>query len=299
MSSAKSDRLLEETETTGTDKEEFGKDAHWEVVRADTSDDRDWLADAPVCSLLKTHHISHVGRMWASAPFEVIRSEASGTFALIVLEGEGETLIDGERRTVVENEICLLPAFVPTAIRAKSDQVWHFAWVRYEETRETSPILSSNSPVIHKGSVQPLNYAIAGLAAEMQREGHEPATLHHWVELIHGFVARAARPFQGDDRLWRVWKEVERDLARDWKLKDLEEIAHLSQEHLRRLAQQQLGRSPIQQITHLRMRRAVSLLAATEDKVETIAREVGYENPFTFSNAFKRWTGKRPSEYRD
>lgn len=291
--------MAKETESDGIDVDRFGEETRWEAVRADTSDNRAWLADAPVCSLLQTHHIAHVGRMWASAPFEVIRSEASGTFALIVLEGEGETLVDGEWRTMVENEICLLPAFVPTAIRAKSDKIWHFAWVRYEEARETSPILSSNSPVIHKGTVQPLNFAIAGLAAEMSRENLEPATLHHWVELVHGFVARAARPFQGDDRLWRVWKEVERDLSRDWKLKDLEKIAHLSQEHLRRLAQQQLGRSPIQQITHLRMRRAVSLLASTEDKIETIAHEVGYENPFTFSNAFKRWTGKRPSDYRD
>ena len=72
----------------------------------------------------------------------------------------------------------------------------------------------------------------------------------------------------------------------------------MSQEHLRRLSRQQLGRSPIQQITHLRMRRAVSLLASTGDKVETIAREVGYENPFTFSNAFKRWTGLTPARWR-
>jgi AraC-like DNA-binding protein len=291
--------MVEKSRKSNGDIEHFGSKTRWEVVRAGSGDTRAWLAEAPVCSLLQTHHIAHVGRMWARSPFEVMRSEASGTFALIVLEGEGETLIDGNWRTVVENEICLLPAFVPTSIRAKSDQVWHFAWVRYEEARETSPILSSNSPVIHKGSVHPLNHAIAGLAAEMKREHCEPATLHHWVELIHGFVARAARPFQGDDRLWRVWKEVERDLARDWTLKDLEKIGHLSGEHLRRLSQQQLGRSPIQQITHLRMRRAVSLLASTEAKVETIAKEVGYENPFTFSNAFKRWTGKRPSDYRE
>lgn len=281
------------------DRETFGPATLWEVVRADASDQRAWLADAPVCPLLQTHHISHVGRMWARVPFEVIRSESSGTFALIVLEGEGETRIDGEWRTVVAGDICLLPAFAPTAIRAKNDSVWHYAWVRYEEARETSPIISSNSPVIQQGAVHTLNHAIAGLAAEMKRADAEPATLHHWVELIHGFVTRSARPFQGDDRLWRVWQEVERDLARNWKLKDLERIAHLSQEHLRRLSLQQLGRSPIQQITHLRMRRAVTLLTSTSEKVETIARAVGYESPFTFSNAFKRWTGRRPSEYRE
>ena len=74
------------------DTEVFGKSTRWEVVRADAGDQRPWLAKAPICPLLKTHHIAHVGRMWASAPFEVIRSEASGTFALIGLQGEGETL---------------------------------------------------------------------------------------------------------------------------------------------------------------------------------------------------------------
>ncbi|MFN0075861.1 MAG: helix-turn-helix transcriptional regulator [Prosthecobacter sp.] len=281
------------------DKEHLGESTRREVVRADGRDQRSWLVDAPICPLLKTHHIAHVGRMWASAPFEVVRAEASGTFALITLEGEGEILIDGEWRAVAQNEICLLPAFAPTGIRAKKGDVWHFAWVRYEEARETSPILSSNSPVIHQGIVQPLSHAIAGLAAEVQRQDCEPATLHHWVELIHGFVARAARPYQGDDRLWCVWQAVERDLTRDWALEGLAKIAHVSQEHLRRLAQQQLGRSPIQHITYLRMRRAVALLTSTGDKLEVIANVVGYDNPFTFSNAFKRWTGRRPSAYRD
>ncbi len=280
------------------DAEVFGDSTRWETVRADTGDERAWLADAPVCSLLKTHHIAHVGRMWASQPFRVIRAEASGTFALIGLEGEGEILIDGNWRTVVADEICLLPAFAHTGIRARDKRTWNFAWVRYEEERERAPILSSNSPVIHKGAALPLGYAIAGLAAELAHETSGPATLHHWVELIHGFVTRAARPYQGDDRLWRVWEEVAKDLTRNWQLKDLAWIAHLSQEHLRRLAQQQLGRSPVQQVTYLRIRRAIELLASRDDKVETIACEVGYENPFTFSNAFKRWTGKRPSEYR-
>ena len=287
------------TEQVSCDRETFGKATRLEVVRSDQSDDRSWLADAAICSLLKNHDIAHVGRMWASSSFEVMRSDASGTFVLVVLEGEGETLIDGEWRTVVANEICLLPPFVPTVIRTKGKKKWHFAWVRYEESREISPILTSNSPVIHRGHVHPLNFSIAGLAAEMRRDEPESSALHHWVELIHGFVARAARPFHDDDRLWRVWKEVENDLGRNWSLQDLGEIGSLSKEHLRRLSREQLGRSPMQQVTHLRMREAVALLTETEDKIESIALAVGYENPFTFSNAFKRWTGKRPSEYRE
>ncbi|MFK5921417.1 MAG: AraC family transcriptional regulator [Verrucomicrobiota bacterium] len=277
----------------------LGDSTRLEVVRADAGDSREWLRDALLCSLFKDHHIAHVGRMWACPPFQIRRAEASGTFVLVGIEGEGETLIDGEWRTVGQGEICLLPAFAPTEIRARNNDTWEFAWVRYEEERERAPILSSNSPVIHKGIVHPLAYAIAGLAAELENDQAEPAALHHWVELIHGFVQRAARPYQGDDRLWRVWEAVEKDLTKNWRLEDLEKIAHLSQEHLRRLSQQQLGRSPVQQVTYLRMRRAVELLASSDDKIESVAYEVGYENPFTFSNAFKRWTGRRPSEYRE
>lgn len=281
-----------------TDREQFGPETRWECVRSDTHDPRPWLADAPVCALLKNHHIAHIGRMWARSPFEVIRSEASGTFALVGLEGGGATLVDGKWRTLSTGDICLLPAFAPTGIRATSKQVWSFGWVRYHESRDTSPILSTNSPVIHQGEVHTLSHAIAGLFRETSGTQGDAGASHHWVELIHGFVVRAARPYQGDDRLWRVWQEVEKDLARDWQLDDLAAIGNISTEHLRRLAQKQLGRSPIQQVAYLKMRQAAALLTATDGKIESIGRRVGYENPFTFSNAFKRWTGRRPTDFR-
>ena len=51
------------------------------------------------------------------------------------------------------------------------------------------------------------------------------------------------------------------------------------------------------QVIFLRMRRAAELLSTTNDKMETIATAVGYQNPFVFSNTFKKWTGWRPSEF--
>ena len=136
------------------DVETFGASTRYEVVRGQEGDERGWISDAPSCELLKAHHISHVGRMWAKPPFTVIRADASGTFVLVGLGGRGETLIDGKWRGVKAGEICLLPAFAHTGIRAANKKVWSFAWVRYEESRETLPILSSSSPVIHAGSVR-------------------------------------------------------------------------------------------------------------------------------------------------
>jgi YesN/AraC family two-component response regulator len=51
-------------------------------------------------------------------------------------------------------------------------------------------------------------------------------------------------------------------------------------------------------VTWLRMRKAAELLSTTNLKIETISHEVGYQNPFVFSNTFKKWIGWRPSEHR-
>jgi AraC-like DNA-binding protein len=119
-----------------------------------------------------------------------------------------------------------------------------------------------------------------------------------WSQLIHAYVLRFARPCHQPDQLRVLWERVESRLAEPWTLEKLAQEAGYSREHLRRLCHRQLGRSPMHQVTYLRMRRAAELLATTELTVEAVAHQVGYHNPFVFSNAFTRWIGWRPSEYR-
>jgi AraC-like DNA-binding protein len=51
-------------------------------------------------------------------------------------------------------------------------------------------------------------------------------------------------------------------------------------------------------VAYLRLRRAAELLATTEHTVGAIAQQVGYQNAFVFSNAFTKWIGWRPSQFR-
>ncbi len=47
-----------------------------------------------------------------------------------------------------------------------------------------------------------------------------------------------------------------------------------------------------------RLRRACKLLAETGNPIQEIARNVGYDNPLTFSKIFKSYYGISPREYR-
>jgi transcriptional regulator GlxA family with amidase domain len=55
----------------------------------------------------------------------------------------------------------------------------------------------------------------------------------------------------------------------------------------------------MQHVTHLRMRRAETLLQSTTAKLAVIARMVGYENVFAFSTAFRRIYHVPPSLRRE
>jgi AraC-like DNA-binding protein len=183
------------------------------------------------------------------------------------------------------------------ALKCLPTKPWTFAWVRYDESREVHPIISSDSPVIGSFSSTPLQSAIEGLHCEAGGEA-APALLHHWTELIHRYVVRFAQPHRANPRLWEVWQRVEANLASQWTLAQIASIACMSSEHLRRVCRKELGRTPMEHLTFLRIQHAKHLLSVTDDKVEIIAQIVGFESANTFSNTFMKWVGWRPSTQR-
>lgn len=218
---------------------------------------------------------------------------------LACFEGAGEVMVDGVWKKIRSGQACLLPPFVTNRLRSLAGDSWKFAYVRYLESRESRPIVSAVSPVAGVYDAEPLRASIMGLHAECGAGAASPPALHHWCELIHHYVMRFAQPHREDDRLWRVWQRVEADLAHPWTLAGLAAIACMSDEHLRRLCRMQIGRSPMRQVTFLRLQRARHLLAVTDEKIETISRAVGFESVSAFSNTFVKWIGWRPSRWRE
>jgi len=275
----------------------LGARTHQKVVRVDAADSRDWLQGAPVCPALGQHRIAHLGVCEARAPYCIVRMKQSGTYFMACLEGEGKILVDGRWQACKAGMACLLPPHTLNAFHCVAGKSWHFVWVRYQSVPEKRPIARAGSPVMARFQGDALRSAMIGLHSEAGGEAL-PASIHHWVELIQSYVLRFAQPWQMDSRLSGLWEAVAAALDRPWSLDILAQSAHMSGEHLRRLCIEQLGRSPMRQVTYLRMRQAAEWLATTDDKIESIANAAGYKNPFVFSTTFKKWIGWRPSEHR-
>jgi AraC-like DNA-binding protein len=258
---------------------------------------RRWVLEAHECRALAVHRMVRLGIEEAFAPYERIRLSPGGSFIMICVEGKGRALLDGRWQTISAGWACMAPPRVPNAFHALGDSRWRFVWVRYEEPRFVSPLVSAASPVKVKVAVDQIAPIWHGLRAEWQTT-HDSKALHHWIELVQHHARRLAEPWRRDERLRNLWEAVGQRLAEDWSVTRLAHEAHVSEEHFRRLCWKELGRSPMAHLTSLRVQAAQALLSSTNDKQEFIAGLVGYHSPIAFSRAFKRWVGCLPSEYR-
>ncbi len=263
------------------------------IVRSDAEDSRGWLQDSPVCRALANSQIRHLAVAHMPAPFEIVRTRLSGSYFLASFSGEGRVLIDGRWARCPSGRAMLLPPNTLQAFQTLTGKRWDFCWVRYQERAGQKPLASARTPVVAEFDAEPLRLAILGLHRECSNHG---SLAERWAELIHSYVRQFAQPAAMDSRLWQLWEEVAASLADPWTITEMARRVHLSDKQLQRLCLRELGRSPRQQLIWLRMRRAAELLQ-THAKIDTIARDVGYQNPFVFSTTFKRVMGWSPSAF--
>ncbi|EDY19838.1 transcriptional regulator, AraC family [Chthoniobacter flavus Ellin428] len=256
-----------------------------------------WVLEAGACTELAACRIARVGLDDCATPYARIRLRPAGSFFLEAVEGEGRILLDGRWQRLRAGELSMAPPRGLNAFHAVPGRRWVIAWVRCEEPPWIRPLVGAGSPVRLRAGKGEMSRVIGGLRNEWEG-ARDPRMVHHWIGLLHGLLQRFAQPWRGQERLWRLWEEVGREPAKPWTLSMLAARVHMSSEHLRRLCLRELGRTPVQQLTYLRIQRAKDLLENSDDKLEAIAPAVGYVSALVFSRAFKRWVGCTPSEYR-
>ena len=81
-------------------------------------------------------------------------------------------------------------------------------------------------------------------------------------------------------------------------LEDLSEIASMSKYHFLRSFKKELGVTPFQYITELRISLAKTMLTTTGMSITDIAYDLGYSNESSFIRAFTRVAGLSPIHFK-
>jgi AraC-like DNA-binding protein len=102
-----------------------------------------------------------------------------------------------------------------------------------------------------------------------------------------------------DPAVSRALGLLHRRPAMQWTLEMLAQGCGMSRSVLAERFAELVGQPPMQYLTRWRMQLASGMLAAGNEKVAAVAREVGYDSEAAFSRAFKKIAGVPPSAWRD
>jgi|GEM_PF-1989606 len=96
-----------------------------------------------------------------------------------------------------------------------------------------------------------------------------------------------------------VMEFVNDNMADDIYLDVLAEKLNLSSGYLSTYFKEKTGINIVEYVNETRIRKAASLLMDSRLKIKEIAEAVGYRNITSFNRMFKKYTGLKPSEYRN
>ncbi|MFD0696113.1 response regulator [Paenibacillus sp. GCM10027628] len=88
------------------------------------------------------------------------------------------------------------------------------------------------------------------------------------------------------------------NLDRSISLQQVAGFVHVNPNHFSEVFKRETGYTYIEFVTQERMKRAIDILQSSQTKVGDIARRVGYEDIKYFTQQFKKYTGRTPSEFR-
>ena len=242
---------------------------------------------------LASRHLGWVGLTDTAPGYDMQRPNPPTAHVVVAYGGRGEVWIDGQWTHCESGEAYFTPPHQPMGFRAIKGERWHIAWAYLiGKPSEFSPTITLSSL-----DARPIVNAIEGLHMEAARHVRTDR-LELWGDLASSYAREIATGEEEADSLWPLWSQVDSRLGETWTLPRLADLAGMSLEKLRLQTIRATGRSPMRQVAHLRMRRAEMLLGCTKSKLFSIAQQVGYENVFAFSTAFRRWKGLSPKQCR-
>lgn len=257
---------------------------------------RESMLDSEHFPVLRNAPFIWVGHSVLRAPYRMVRLRSVHSHVVACVSGRGRTLVGGKSIAWKPGQVLLAPVGLHHAFEVDGAGPWTIAWVFFDDT-EAAPVLQNRQAELIDADAGEFVSIIRMLTREAAGVA-KPPVMEALVTLLDASARRLAGVESVDLRLSRVWGKVEADLSRAWTVADIAKLANMSEEHLRRLCQANFQHSPMQHLTHLRLRRASTMLRSTPARIDEIAERTGYGSVYSFSTAFRRWSGVPPARFR-
>jgi AraC-like DNA-binding protein len=237
------------------------------------------------------------------APYTIKRHNQPFHLVIFTHSGRGLFCFDGETKVLEPNHFWVVPAGMDHDYWTDTD--WNMTWFHLEPCKRWAFLNNMSYSIRASEWLDSIYAALRGALTESMRSGSESLVAAESYGRLLGIYLDRELMAEGDTegmemrrRIEEIWVCVQEKLHYKWHVDELAGMANVSTVHLHRLVQRYYGTTPMGMVFNLRMHRAEDLLLHTNYPLKLIADLVGYEGPFAFSKAFKRYSGSNPQQFR-
>ncbi len=240
------------------------------------------------------------------------RANPSDHLIIWVIAGGMDLRVGAERHAAAAGDLVVLDPGVSHEYAPSTSTGWEWFWLHFAGLDASSLAARLRGraarPVRRLGVAPHLVTRFSELVAAAAPNAVAPAEsvqlhLDSCAYSLLGLMVRTLEtgphdlaPFTTD--LSQVTGWILDHLDQQFDLADVVRASGWSSAQLNRLTRRELGMSPMQYATQLRMRHAQRLLRDSTLSVTTIAAMVGFTDPLHFSRRFRQLTGEAPTGYR-
>lgn len=187
--------------------------------------------------------------------------------------------------------------------QADAEQPWEYCWVGFRGTE--AKLLLDQTGLGPRAPV--LTGAGADVYKQMMRIYESRGSLPHQAAFMTGALYQLLAALMRDRRapalrsegdcVCRACDFIANNLSMPISVEDVAAHVGLSRSRLYRLFMAELGLSPVQVLTQVRIRQACVLLRRGGLSVKAVAASVGFDNQLYFSRRFREIMGVPPVQY--
>lgn len=235
-------------------------------------------------------------------PYEMSRRPSPFHAILCTTEGAGLWRSDHARGEMLPDSVWFLPAGTDHNYQI-SGQSWTLHW--FHLSAGAGWKCEGVDPVLIGPVLPGLEDAMWGLIGEEHSTHRDTGPLREQysalIVLLLQRLTGEERDMPGNSKGVRLSEQLQKvsgNLRHPWTVDELAASMHVSVAHLHRLYRKHYNATPMQCVTAQRMLHGKMLLQYTDYPLSVIADRTGYQTPFSFSKAFKRWSGMSPRQCR-
>lgn len=241
---------------------------------------------------------------------KVSRPNGDWAFTLLYcLDGAGTLETAQGKYAISRGTVALLRPFEFHAYQADQGNPWSYYWIHFNGTvaQQYHDVLTGGGKQVCIAIESNLRFVenfekILGIF----QEGHAyknlvqaSAAMHQLLGDLFGQICQRSAPQESAAaRIERTLAMMRQNLSAHVSIHELAASVGMSHAYFTLQFRRHTGQSPRSYFNRQRIAKACEYLAATDTKVDNVARLVGFEDPFYFCRLFKRITQQTPTVYR-